>query len=52
MSDYMAKHPGGFEIMIENAGGKDATEEYENADHTRRAKEMVKKYYIGDLAKW
>jgi cytochrome b involved in lipid metabolism len=35
--------------MIENAGGKDSTEAYLAADHTRRAREMVKKYYIGDF---
>jgi cytochrome b5 len=45
----MEKHPGGFEIILENANGKDSTEEYDNADHSKRAKEMLLKYYIGDL---
>ena len=52
VSVYMAKHPGGKEILLENANGKDATEAYEEADHTKRAREMVTKYYIGDLAAW
>ena len=50
VSEYMGKHPGGADIMVENSSGKDATEEYENADHTKRAREMLAKYYIGDLA--
>ena len=37
-SKYMADHPGGMEIMLENSGGVDATEDYENADHTKRAR--------------
>ena len=49
VSEYMEKHPGGFEIILENANGKDSTEEYDNADHSKRAKEMLLKYYIGDL---
>lgn len=49
VSTYMDDHPGGKEIFIENSNGKDATEEYENADHTRRAKQMLKNYYVGEL---
>ena len=49
VSEYMGKHPGGADILIENSSGKDATEAYMEADHTKRAREMVLKYYIGDL---
>ena len=52
VSDYMASHPGGADIILENANGKDATEEYDNADHTKRAREMLNKYYVGELAQW
>ena len=45
----MSSHPGGGDIMIENAGGIDASEPYEDADHTKRAREMLTKYYIGDI---
>ena len=49
VSVYMGVHPGGKDVLLENADGKDATEAYEEADHTKRAKEMLKKYYVGDL---
>lgn len=52
VSPYMAKHPGGQDILLENGGGKDATEPYTDADHTKRARELLKKYYVGDLAQW
>ena len=50
VSSYMAKHPGGADLLKDNSNGKDATEDYEDADHTKRAREMLSKYYIGDLA--
>ena len=50
VSPYMSKHPGGSDILLENTDGKDATEDYENADHTKRAREMLNTYYIGELA--
>ncbi len=49
VSKYMGTHPGGSDIILSNSHGKDATEEYDNADHTKRAKEMLKDYYIGEL---
>ena len=51
VSKYMANHPGGSDLLKDNSGGKDATEDYEDADHTKRAREMLTKYYIGDVAK-
>ena len=52
VSPYMAKHPGGSDIIIANSEGKDASEAYEDADHTKRAREMLLKHYIGELAVW
>ena len=49
VSKYMEKHPGGSDLLLENSDGKDATSDYEDADHTKRAREMLNKYYIGDL---
>ena len=46
----MSKHPGGSDIMIANSNGEDASEAYEDADHSKRAKEMLKKYLIGTIA--
>ncbi|CDW80177.1 cytochrome b5 [Stylonychia lemnae] len=50
VSPYMDKHPGGSDILLANASGQDASEAYEDADHSKRAKEMLKKYFIGVLA--
>ena len=50
VSKYMSSHPGGAEVLLENANGKDATQAYLDADHTRRARQMLTKYYIGDVA--
>jgi len=49
VSSYMEDHPGGYDIMLENAGGKDATDEYGYADHSKRAKSMLADYYIGQV---
>ena len=48
VSQYMEKHPGGADLLKDNSSGKDASEAYEDADHTKKAKEMLAKYYIGD----
>lgn len=39
-------HPGGFTILAANAG-KDATEGFEDAQHTPTALTLMKDYYIG-----
>ncbi len=49
VSVYMAKHPGGSDLLLDNSHGKNATQPYEDADHSKRAREMLKTYYIGDL---
>ena len=45
----MADHPGGADIIKDNSKGQDATSAYDDADHTKRAREMLNKYYIGEL---
>ena len=42
------QHPGGEEILIENAGD-DATEAFEDVGHSSDAREMLKDYLIGEL---
>ena len=42
------QHPGGEEIMIENAG-LDATEAFEDVGHSTDAREMLAEYLIGEL---
>ena len=44
----MFKHPGGEEILIENAG-IDATENFEDVGHSSDAREMLEEYYIGEV---
>uniref|UniRef100_A0A8B9UF90 Cytochrome b5 heme-binding domain-containing protein n=1 Tax=Anas zonorhyncha TaxID=75864 RepID=A0A8B9UF90_9AVES len=42
------KHPGGEEVLLEQAG-KDATESFEDVGHSTDAREMLKQYYIGEV---
>ncbi|KAL4447198.1 hypothetical protein ABPG77_007231 [Micractinium sp. CCAP 211/92] len=49
VTPFLDEHPGGFDTMVSNSG-KDATEEFEEIGHSRAAKEMLDKYYIGDFA--
>lgn len=45
---FLLKHPGGEEVLIEQAG-KDATEEFEDVGHSSDAREIMQKYKIGEL---
>ncbi|PKK23832.1 cytochrome b5 type B [Columba livia] len=42
------QHPGGEEVLIEQAG-RDATESFEDVGHSTDAREMLKQYYIGEV---
>ena len=42
------QHPGGEEILIENAG-TDSTESFEDVGHSSDAREMLEAYYVGEL---
>lgn len=42
------QHPGGEEILIENAG-TDSTESFEDVGHSSDAREMLESYYVGEL---
>ncbi|XP_016990043.1 cytochrome b5 [Drosophila rhopaloa] len=45
---FLNEHPGGEEVLIEQAG-KDATESFEDVGHSNDARDMMKKYKIGEL---
>lgn len=48
VSAFLDEHPGGHEVLI-NEIGKDATEEFDDIGHSLDAKELMKKYVIGEL---
>ncbi|EDS43370.1 cytochrome b5 [Culex quinquefasciatus] len=41
-------HPGGEEVLLEQAG-KEATEAFEDVGHSTDAREMMKKFKVGEL---
>ncbi|XP_011268281.2 cytochrome b5 [Camponotus floridanus] len=48
VTDYMAQHPGGPEL-IEEYAGKDATDGFDDFGHSSDAKKILKEYLIGEL---
>jgi cytochrome b involved in lipid metabolism len=49
VSRWMDDHPGGPEVMLQEAG-KDATNAFAEIGHSLYAEGLLKDYYIGDLA--
>ena len=48
ITNFLDEHPGGEEILIENAG-TDSTESFEDVGHSSDAREMLEAYYVGEL---
>ncbi|KAJ6844868.1 cytochrome b5 [Iris pallida] len=48
VTPFMDDHPGGDEVLLA-ATGKDATNDFEDVGHSNSAREMMDKYYIGDI---
>lgn len=48
VTEFMAEHPGGEEVMLEQGGG-DATEAFEDAGHSGDVRKMMDQYKIGVL---
>lgn len=46
---FMEEHPGGEEVLLEQAGGY-GTDAFEDVGHSVDARELMKKYAIGKLA--
>lgn len=44
----MDDHPGGDDVLL-TATGKDATDDFEDVGHSDDAREMMKKYFIGEI---
>ncbi|KAL5987898.1 Cytochrome b5 isoform A [Asimina triloba] len=48
VTDYLDEHPGGDDVLL-NAAGKDATEEFEDAGHSKSARLLMQDYCIGEI---
>ncbi|OVA14760.1 Cytochrome b5-like heme/steroid binding domain [Macleaya cordata] len=48
VTQFMDDHPGGDQVLL-SASGKDATDDFEDVGHSESAKEMMEKYYIGEI---
>lgn len=48
VTEFLNEHPGGEEVLLEQAG-KDGTEAFEDVGHSTDARELMKKYKIGEL---
>lgn len=48
VTSFLDDHPGGHEVLL-NVAGKDASEDFDDVGHSTDAKEMMKKYIIGEL---
>ena len=48
ITNFLDEHPGGEEIIFENAGG-DATENFLDIGHSDDATKILKAKYIGDI---
>ncbi|XP_071513529.1 cytochrome b5 isoform X2 [Panulirus ornatus] len=49
VTKFLDEHPGGEEVLLEQ-GGMDTTESFEDVGHSTDAREMMKEYYVGELA--
>ena len=48
VTKFLDEHPGGHEVLI-NVSGKDASEDFDDVGHSYDAKELMKKYVVGEL---
>ncbi|KAI3452914.1 hypothetical protein Pfo_009577 [Paulownia fortunei] len=48
VSSYLDEHPGGDDVLL-RATGKDATDEFEDAGHSKTARELMEQFFIGEL---
>ncbi|KAK8718258.1 hypothetical protein V6N13_045499 [Hibiscus sabdariffa] len=48
VTQFLEEHPGGDEVLLA-ASGKDATDDFEDVGHSDDARELMKKYCIGEV---
>ncbi|KAI9025690.1 putative cytochrome b5 [Hyaloraphidium curvatum] len=49
VTKFLDEHPGGEEVLLEQAG-QDATEAFEEIGHSDDARNLLKKWYIGNIS--
>lgn len=48
VTKFLDEHPGGHEVLV-NVAGKDGSEDFDDVGHSFDAKELMRKYVIGEL---
>ncbi|KAL6972153.1 Cytochrome b5 isoform E [Sarracenia purpurea var. burkii] len=48
VTPFTDDHPGGVEVLL-SATGKDGTNDFEEVGHSESARELMGKYYIGEI---
>ncbi|CAO3630145.1 unnamed protein product [Cunninghamella blakesleeana] len=48
ITPFIDEHPGGEEVLIDE-GARDATGPFEDVGHSPDARDLLKKYYLGDV---
>jgi len=48
LTDYLMMHPGGYNLLFKQ-GGRDGTHDFEGMFHSRNAKAILEKFYIGKV---
>ncbi|XP_021910387.1 cytochrome b5 [Carica papaya] len=48
VTTYLDEHPGGDDVVLA-VTGKDATDEFEDAGHSKTARELMENFFIGEL---
>ncbi|KAK8940692.1 Cytochrome b5 isoform B [Platanthera zijinensis] len=48
VTKYLDDHPGGDDVLI-SATGRDSAEDFEDAGHSKTARELMKDYCIGEI---
>ncbi|GFY90189.1 cytochrome B5 isoform E [Actinidia rufa] len=48
ITPFLDDHPGGDEVLV-TATAKDATDDFEDVGHSDSAREMMSKYFVGEV---
>lgn len=48
ITTFQDEHPGGEEVLLDE-GAKDGTAAFDDVGHSQDARDMLEKYYIGDV---